>query len=50
MKKLFNAISVFLMTLALLGCAASSTSAVGVNCNYSQEKPLSDMPEACQGR
>jgi hypothetical protein len=50
MKKLFSLVTAFLFSLILTGCAASSTSPVGVNCNYSQEKPLWQMPLDCQGR
>jgi len=34
----------------LSACLASATSPVGVNCDFSQEKPLREMPVACQGR
>jgi hypothetical protein len=50
MKKLFSSVTTFLFFLILTGCAASSTSPVGVNCDYSQEKPLWEMPVDCQGR
>jgi outer membrane biogenesis lipoprotein LolB len=39
-----------LATLVLTGCLASTTSPVGVNCDFSQDKPLWEMPVACQGR
>ena len=50
MKKLFLAVIVSLATLVLGACAASSTSPIGVNCNYSQGKPLWELPVDCQGR
>ena len=34
----------------LSACLASTTSPVGVNCDFSQEKPLREMPLDCQGR
>ena len=37
-----------LIGLSLAGCLASTTSPVGVNCDFSQEKPLYDMPLDCQ--
>jgi hypothetical protein len=47
-KKLLSA---FILTilLGLSACAASSSSPVGVNCDYSQEKPLWEMNPDCQG-
>ena len=36
--------------LCLGGCLASTTSPVGVNCDFSQEKSLREMPLDCQGR
>ena len=50
MKNLLIAFGLALLTLALSGCLASTTSAVGVNCDYTQDKPLWEMPLACQGR
>ncbi|QWE08634.1 hypothetical protein [Polynucleobacter ibericus] len=50
MKKLFISVVTGLFILILTGCAASSTSPVGVNCDYRQEKPLWEMPLDCQGR
>jgi hypothetical protein len=50
MKKLLKAFSSTLLILVLSGCLASTTSPVGVNCDFSQEKPLWEMPLACQGR
>lgn len=50
MKKLFSAAAMFIFSLILTGCAASSTSSVGVNCDYSQGKPLWELPLVCQGR
>lgn len=50
MKKIFLALTVTLFALVLSGCLASSTSPVGVNCNYGEGKPLWEMPLACQGR
>jgi hypothetical protein len=41
---------VVLITLFLGACAASSTSPVGINCNYNLELPNWEMPLACQGR
>jgi hypothetical protein len=46
MKILLN----MLLVLILGGCAASTTSPIGVNCDYSQGKPLWEMPVDCQGR
>jgi hypothetical protein len=48
MKKLLFTLVIVLPTLALGGCLASTYSPDGVNCNYSQEKPLWEMPLDCQ--
>ena len=50
MKKLLLTITTTLFALTLVGCLASTTSPVGVNCDYSQGKPLWEMPLDCQGR
>ena len=50
MKKLVATFAVILFALALSGCLASTYSPVGVNCDYSQGKPLWEMPLDCQGR
>ena len=49
MKKILYLMCAAYFALALGGCAASSTSPTGVNCNFSQERPLTDMPLDCQG-
>ena len=50
MKKTLSLISLVLLVATLNGCLASSSSPVGVNCNYSKELPISEMPLDCQGR
>jgi hypothetical protein len=50
MKKFLSVFMAFFLILNLMGCLASTTSTVGVNCDYSQGKPLSEMPLACHGR
>jgi hypothetical protein len=50
MKKIFSISVVTLLTLALGGCLASTYSPDGADCNYSQGKPLWELPIACQGR
>jgi hypothetical protein len=50
MKKLFVLISMMVLTLGLAGCLASTTSPIGLNCDYSKGIPIPDMPEDCQGR
>jgi hypothetical protein len=50
MSKFPLALNMIFVALALSGCLASTTSPDGVNCNYSQNKPLWEMPLACQGR
>jgi hypothetical protein len=50
MKNLFIVFGSAMLILGLSGCLASTTSPVGVNCDYSQGKPLWEMPLACQGR
>jgi hypothetical protein len=50
MKQKSKVLIVALTTLLLGACAASSTSPVGVNCNYNLELPMWEMPLACQGR
>jgi PBP1b-binding outer membrane lipoprotein LpoB len=49
MKKLLSTLTIALLALALGGCLASTYSPDGVNCNYSQGKPLWEMPLDCQG-
>ncbi|ABP35253.1 hypothetical protein Pnuc_2042 [Polynucleobacter asymbioticus QLW-P1DMWA-1] len=49
MKKLFALISVFVLALGLAGCLASTTSPIGLNCDYSKGIPIPDMPVDCQG-
>jgi hypothetical protein len=49
MKKLFSTLFLMLLASALSGCLASTTSPDGVSCNYSQGKPLWEMPLDCQG-
>ncbi|MEI6612807.1 hypothetical protein [Polynucleobacter sp.] len=50
MKKILSLISLALLAAVLNGCMASSSSPVGVNCDFSKEKPISEMPVDCQGR
>lgn len=50
MKRFGLMLSIVGIILCLSGCLASTTSPVGVNCDFSQEKPLWEMPVACQGR
>jgi hypothetical protein len=50
MKRFALILSIAGPALCLSGCLASTTSPVGVNCDFSQEKPLWEMPVACQGR
>lgn len=50
MKHNSKVLAVALVALFLSACAASSTSPIGVNCNYNLELPLSELPLACQGR
>ncbi|MFZ4063294.1 MAG: hypothetical protein ACOYK2_08510 [Polynucleobacter sp.] len=50
MKKLLYTLAATLGILALGGCLASTTSPVGVNCDFSKELPLWEMPLVCQGR
>jgi len=49
MKKLFCTSFVVLSIVTLGGCLASTTSPVGVNCNFSQQLPLWEMNQACVG-
>ena len=49
MNKLIPALTLTLLTLALSGCLASTTSPDGVNCDFSQGKPMWEMPLDCQG-
>lgn len=48
--KEYKTIFILVFLLVLDGCAASTTSPIGVNCDYSQGKPLWEMPLDCQGR
>jgi hypothetical protein len=50
MKKLFTLATTALFCVCLTGCAASSTSPIGVNCNFSQGLAEWDLPLACQGK
>jgi hypothetical protein len=49
MKKLLNAFTIALFTIALSGCLASTTSPDGLTCSFSQQKPLWEMPPGCYG-
>jgi hypothetical protein len=50
MKKILQISIASLIIFGLAGCLASTSSPEGVNCNYSQGKPLWEMPLDCQGR
>jgi hypothetical protein len=50
MKKIFLALTMTVFALVLSACLASTTSPDGVNCDFSQGKPMWEMPLACQGR
>lgn len=50
MKKILQISLATLIISGLAGCLASTTSPIGVNCDYSQGKPLWEMPLDCQGR
>ena len=50
MKNLLTITFMALLTLGLAGCLASTTSPIGLNCDYSKGVPIPDMPEDCQGR
>jgi hypothetical protein len=49
MKKLLSTSFAAFLILALGGCLASTTSPVGVNCDFSQQLPLWEMNQACVG-
>jgi len=49
MKKFFNVISAIFLILSLGGCLASTTSPIGVNCDFSKGKPLWEMNQDCYG-
>ena len=48
-KLIWIGLSAFVLH-CLSGCLASSTSPIGVNCNYGEGKPEWELPLACQGR
>lgn len=48
MKKTFLTLTMTFFAITLSGCLASTTSPDGVNCNYSQGKPIWEMPLDCQ--
>ena len=50
MKRFASMIFAVGVVLILSACLASTTSPDGVNCDFSKEKPLWEMPVACQGR
>ncbi|QWE00417.1 hypothetical protein FD967_10395 [Polynucleobacter sp. JS-Mosq-20-D10] len=50
MKRLVKLTTVMLLVVFLGGCLASSSSPVGVSCNYGTGKPFWDLPIECQGR
>ena len=50
MKRVVMACAAISVLLILFACAASSTSPVGVNCDYRPGKLLWEMPLVCQGR
>ncbi len=47
MNKIALALTVTSFALVLSGCLASTTSPDGLNCDFSQQKPLWEMPTAC---
>lgn len=49
MKKKLLILTASLFALTLGGCLASTTSPVGVNCDYTQGKALWELPLDCQG-
>jgi len=49
MNKIFLTLIVTLFAMVLSGCLASTTSPDGVNCDFSQGKPMWEMPLDCQG-
>ncbi len=50
MKKFFILALTALFCVCLTGCAASTTSSIGVSCDFSKGIDLRDLPLACQGR
>lgn len=49
MEKILNLTALTLLVLTLGGCLASTTSPDGLNCDFSTQKPLWEMPSACVG-
>jgi hypothetical protein len=50
MNKVMLIIFIAALAMGLGACAASSTSPIGVNCDYNKELLRMDMPLVCQGR
>jgi len=50
MKNLFIIFGSAMLVLGLSGCLASTTSPVGVNCDYTPGESFWELPLACQGR
>jgi len=48
MKQVSKLVFTFSFLMTLGGCLASTNSPVGVNCDYSQGKPLWELPVDCQ--
>ncbi|MDH6155009.1 hypothetical protein M2131_001297 [Polynucleobacter sphagniphilus] len=49
MKKLLSFVLLAIFLLVLGGCAASSTSPIGINCDDTKDLTINEMPLACQG-
>jgi hypothetical protein len=49
MTKLFRAVTTIVFSITLGGCLASTSSPDGVNCDFSKEKPIWEMPPDCVG-
>ena len=48
MKQIYRLVCALSLLAALSGCLASTSSPVGVNCDFRQEKPLWEMPSDCE--
>jgi hypothetical protein len=50
MNRLKSLAFAILFAVSLSGCLASTSSPVGVSCDYGTGKPFRDLPVDCQGR
>jgi hypothetical protein len=49
MKTLLSLVTVLVVMPLLTGCLAANQTPIGVQCDYTQGKPMWELPLVCQG-